>query len=194
MNTEIMNRLFLLVISVACALGAGAVEIKDVFSAMPDSVLPTLTRNNRLDMVDFIDSGMKAEVNDVFDGKATLDTLTADYLHLTLSEAVKVEMKLLQSSEALADTSDCVVCVVMTYGIKPKESSVRMFTSKWSPLPVPGFSRGGNVARLSPSSTDLTLQPIELIEYREEGEKIQQNGGDFSLITFKWNGKEYNNN
>lgn len=194
MNTEIMNRLFLLVISVACALGAMAVEIKDVFSAMPDSVLPTLTRNNRLDMVDFIASGMKAEVNDVFDGKATLDTLTADYLHLTLSEAVKVEMKLLQSSETLADTSECVVCVVMTYGIKPKESSVRMFTSKWLPLPVPGVSRGGNVARLSPSSTDLTLQPIELIEYREEGEKIQQKGGNFSLITFKWNGKEYNNN
>ena len=189
-----MNRLFLLVISVACALGAAAVEIKDVFSAMPDSVLPTLTRNNRLDMVDFIDSGMKAEVNDVFDGKATLDTLTADYLHLTLSEAVKVEMKLLQSSEALADTSDCVVCVVMTYGIKPKESSVRMFTSKWSPLPVPGVFRGGKVAILSPSSTDLTLQPVELIEYREEGEEKQQKDGDFTLITFKWNGREYNNN
>ena len=67
-----MNRLFLLVISVACALGAAAVEIKDVFSAMPDSVLPTLTRNNRLDMVDFIDSGMKAEVNDVTSEKAPL--------------------------------------------------------------------------------------------------------------------------
>ncbi|MGM9733588.1 MAG: DUF3256 family protein [Prevotella sp.] len=189
-----MNRLFALVISASCALGAAAVEIKDVFSAMPDSVLPTLTRNNRLDMVDFIASGMKAEVNDVFDGKVTLDTLTADYLHLTLSEAVKVEMKLLPSSESLADTSDCVVCVVMTYGVKPKESSVRMFTSKWSPLPVPDVFRDGNVAILSPSSTSLTLQPVELIEYREDGEEKQQKDDEFLLTTFKWGGREYNNN
>ena len=74
------------------AVSLTAADMKDVFSAMPDSVLPTLTRNNRLDMIDFVSSGMKAEVNDVFNEKSTLDTLTADYLHITLSEAVKVEM------------------------------------------------------------------------------------------------------
>ena len=61
----IMNRLYSFLLSVATCMSAGAVEIKDVFAAMPDSVLPTLTRNNRLDMVDFVASGMKAEVSDV---------------------------------------------------------------------------------------------------------------------------------
>ena len=86
----IMNRIICNLLLMIFAVSASAIEMKDVFSAMPDSVLPTLTRNNRLDMIDFKVSGMKAEVNDVFDDKSTLDTLTADYLHITLSEAVKV--------------------------------------------------------------------------------------------------------
>ena len=36
------------------AVSLTAADMKDVFSAMPDSVLPTLTRNNRLDMIDFV--------------------------------------------------------------------------------------------------------------------------------------------
>ena len=90
------------------AVSLTAADMKDVFSAMPDSVLPTLTRNNRLDMIDFVSSGMKAVVNDVFNEKSTLDTLTADYLHITLSEAVKVEMKLLPSSRQLVDSAEQV--------------------------------------------------------------------------------------
>lgn len=187
-----MNRLFVMMLFAACSLFTEAVEIKDVFSAMPDSVLPTLSRYNRLDMIDFIESGMKAEVNDVFDEKATLDTLTADYLHLTLSEAVKVEMKLLHSSLALADTSDCIVCVVTTYGVKPKESSVRFFTGKWSPFSVNDSGFGGNVAQLSPSTTDMTLQRVELIEYREEENDNKQNNCNFPSIILKWDGRMYN--
>ena len=188
-----MNRLYSFLLSVATCMSAGAVEIKDVFAAMPDSVLPTLTRNNRLDMVDFVESGMKAEVNDVFDGKSTLDTLTADYLHLTLSNAVKAEMKLLPSMEALADSSECVVCLVITYGVQPKESGVRLFTQKWLPLPVPAFLNEGKVAELSPSNTDISLKKTELIDYREEGEDKTPKSEDFSLTTFKWNGYTYNN-
>ena len=97
-----MNRIVLSILLLVGSLSLAATDIKDVFTAMPDSVLPTLSRNNRLDMIDFVLSGMKAEVNDVFDEKSTLDTLTADYLHITLSEAVKVEMKLLPSSRQLA--------------------------------------------------------------------------------------------
>ena len=189
-----MNRLFALCFAMASFITAGAVEIKDVFSAMPDSVLPTLTRNNRLDMVDFVASGMKAEVSDVFDGKATLDTLTADYLHLTLSEAVKVEMKLLKSSVALADSSDCVVCLVMSYGVKPKESSVSLFTAKWKPLHLPEVLEGGEVTTLSPLNTDIVRRHVNLIEYREEGEEKETKSTDSKLTILKWNRRTYNKN
>lgn len=180
------------------AVSVTADEMKDVFSAMPDSVMPTLTRNNRLDMVDFVESGMRAEVKDVFDDTSTLDTLTADYLHLTLSDAVKVEMKLLPSSVALPDSSSQVVCVVMTYGRKPIESSVQLFTSRWNPLPRPAAVTSGEVASLSISSNTLTLREMELVSYRE----IDEGKNDFlsdstekeenKLITLKWNGFMFN--
>ena len=172
-----MNRLFALCFAMASFITAGAVEIKDVFSAMPDSVLPTLTRNNRLDMVDFVASGMKAEVSDVFDGKATLDTLTADYLHLTLSEAVKVEMKLLPSSSQLADSASHVICMVMTYGKQPIESKVTLFTSQWAPLPSSPTIPDNEIATLSISSNTLTTHPMQQAE---------------ELTVFKWNGAIFN--
>ena len=45
------------------------VRMKDVFRLMPDSLFPTLSANNRLDMIDFMDSQMKAEVTNLLGGK-----------------------------------------------------------------------------------------------------------------------------
>lgn len=185
------NLLIILSVVLGCQT-MSAQEMKDVFSAMPDSVLPTLTRNNRLDMVDFVTSGMKAEVKDVFDETVTLDTLTADYLHLTLSDALKVEMKLLPSSVVLSDSTTKAVCMVMTYGKRPFESRIQMFTSNWNPLPLPAYLSDGNVAHLSPSDTTLSLQKVELVEYREEGEEKSTKDEEIPLTTLKWDGNTFN--
>ena len=37
-------------------------KMREVFQRMPAMMLPYLTENNKLDFIDFIDSGMKAEV------------------------------------------------------------------------------------------------------------------------------------
>ena len=34
--------------------------IRDVFKQMPDSLMPYLSQNNRLDFIDFLDANMKA--------------------------------------------------------------------------------------------------------------------------------------
>lgn len=185
------NLLIILSVVLGCQT-MSAQEMKDVFSAMPDSVLPTLTRNNRLDMIDFVTSGMRAEVKDVFDETVTLDTLTADYLHLTLSDALKVEMKLLPSSVVLSDSTTKAVCMVMTYGKRPFESRIQMFTSNWNPQPLPAYISDGKVARLSPSDTTLSLQKVELVEYREEGEEKSAKDEEIPLMILKWNGNTFN--
>ena len=59
-NLQFMKRIVLNMLLLLVSLATTAVDMKDVFTAMPDSVLPTLTRNNRLDMIDFVASGMKA--------------------------------------------------------------------------------------------------------------------------------------
>lgn len=110
-------------------------KMKDIFSSMPDSIIPYLSHNNRLDMIDFRESSMEAVVDNSLEGKSKLDTLTADYLHLTLNEATSVEMKLLESPRLLDDTTKTIVCVATTYA--NVESNVEFFTSKWHRLAIP---------------------------------------------------------
>ena len=68
--------------------------MRDVFAAMPDSVLGIMTKNNRLDCIDFIENTMAAKVHNRFDGDTELKALTVDYLELQLTKNCRVEMKL----------------------------------------------------------------------------------------------------
>ena len=49
-----------------------AQKMRDVFAAMPDSVLGIMTKNNRLDCIDFIENDMEAKVRNRFDGFSVL--------------------------------------------------------------------------------------------------------------------------
>ena len=69
-------------------LGASAqVTMRQVFKDMPQTMIPYMTGNNRLDMIDFIDSNMKAEVRNEMDGKSEMKIMTDDYAFMTLNEA-----------------------------------------------------------------------------------------------------------
>ena len=134
--------------------------ISEVFAEMPDSLLPYLTRNNRLDLIDFVASQMEAKVTNRFDAPTTMVQLTDDFLQLQLSPSVVQQMKLLPYQhrlEAAASPSDrlpaasdslCqVVCVVTTYSAACRhphadsisyqvlESDIRFFTPSWQPMP-----------------------------------------------------------
>ena len=52
------HKIIALVAMAFCAAGARAqgIEIRDVFRQMPDTVVPYLSQNNRLDLVDFVDA------------------------------------------------------------------------------------------------------------------------------------------
>lgn len=120
--------------------------MRDVFGSMPDSIFHYLSHNNRLDMIDFLESGMAAEIDNSLGGKSRLDTLTADYLHLTLNESTSVEMKLHESERLLDDTTKTVVCVATTYS--EAETNVEFYTSKWHKLPISiDYDRSSLIAR-----------------------------------------------
>lgn len=132
---------------------AQEVKMRDIFQAMPDSLTPYLTRNNRLDMIDFRESSMKAEIDNSLGGKSTLDTLTSNYLHLTLNEATTMEMKLLESSRLLDDTTKTIVCVATTYA--NVESDITFFTSKWHRLAIPlNYDRQSLIVRPDTMAAD----------------------------------------
>ena len=73
----------------------GVKVMRDIYASAPDTIFPLLTKNNRLDQIDFRENNMKAEVKNRFDDRSELLVLTDRYLKLQLSERCLVEMKLL---------------------------------------------------------------------------------------------------
>ena len=116
-----------MVVSVLWGMSASAQDMKSVFIAMPDSITPLLTKVNKEDCVDFLDSNMKAEVKNRFDGTAEMRVLTEDYTLVQTSEIGTLEMKLLPVND-----STKVVCMVKTVCASACDSDVRFYASDWS--------------------------------------------------------------
>ena len=102
--------------------------------AMPDSVLPLLTQNDRLDFIDFYDAGMEAAVTNRMEGKSSMDTLTDDFLHISYTRSTDVAMKLLPVN----DTTD-VLCMVTTVKASVDDSRIAFYDSQWRPLDVTSY-------------------------------------------------------
>ena len=121
--------------SITGQVSAQELKMRDVFRQMPDSFMPYLTQNNRLDFIDFIDSDMKAEVTNMMGGVSEMTALTDDSLSIRMSDALRVDMLLLDLDEPV-DTIRQVVVFVETfltdsiYG----ESVSKTYSVDWQPV------------------------------------------------------------
>ena len=88
-----MRRILFFGIALCCVASVMAQDMRSVFISMPDSVAPLLTKVNREDCVDFLDSNMKAVVRNRFDKESELKTLTKDYLLMQMTASSTMEMK-----------------------------------------------------------------------------------------------------
>lgn len=113
--------LFLLFVLSSLSVRAQQPMMRDVFAAMPDSVLPMVSKNNRLDCIDFIENQMEARVRNVLGEYVTLEALSKDYLRFRTSSAALLEMKLLPTSDSTA-----VLCLVHTAQLGGEGSSLRL--------------------------------------------------------------------
>ena len=117
-------KLFFIIISLFLTCTAEAqVKVRDVIKQMPDSLVPYLKQNARLDFIDFMDSGMKAEVSNEFGGKSQMTELTDDYASLTLNSVSQIQLRLLDVSEPVDDARQ-IICMVRTYGDDIRESTI----------------------------------------------------------------------
>ena len=103
-----------------------------LFKEMPDSLMPYLTKNNRLDMLDFMEARMKAEVTNLFDGKSEMTALTADSLTVKMSPVLTISMKLVKVQEPV-DSSDVTIVMKRTYVLNENQTAsvVDVYTTAW---------------------------------------------------------------
>lgn len=125
-----MKRWIPLLMGLMAVQPLAAQKMRDVFATMPDSVLGLMTKNNRLDCIDFIENDMEAKVRNRFDGFTVLKALTVDYLDLQLTKNCRVEMKLLPAGDSLN-----YICLSRTYSGPVPESVVELYTADWREMP-----------------------------------------------------------
>ena len=128
----ILAAIFCAISSTMPAQTTMAPTMAEVLKQMPDSLLPYLTHNDKLDMIDYLEAKMKAEVTNKLDGKTTLDSLSSNYLRMTLNEAVTIEMGIATTGKMTADSCHHAVCVITTYGNPAMESTLKFYTTKWN--------------------------------------------------------------
>ena len=122
-----MKKIFLLSVLYCVSVSAFAqLRMRDVFAQLPDSVLPLMTKNNRLDCIDFIENNMEARVKNRFDDQIVLEVLTDDYLSIRASGGAFIEMKLIPK------TNDTLIYVNRTYFGPAEDSEVRMYDISWN--------------------------------------------------------------
>lgn len=146
----ILGFLFFMVLGVTTVY---AQEAKKVFINMPDSLSPLLTSVNRADLIDFLESKMKAQVENRFGNKSEMTNLSKDYISIRMTPQTTWQMKLL----ALNDTTN-VICTVSTACAPVCDSSIQFYTTDWSPLPTERFIT-------MPVMDDFFITPDSIVGY-----------------------------
>ena len=122
-----MRRYFLVLFLCVSLTSTAQVRVKDLFASAPDSIFPLLTRNNRLDCIDFQENNMTARVKNRMDDVSELKEMTDDYLLMQVSAHSTAELRLL---------GDSLFCLINTYFGPTADSHVRFYDTAWHPVSV----------------------------------------------------------
>ena len=106
--------------------------LRDVFRQIPDSLMPSLSQNNRLDFIDFMDSNMKASVRNLLGGMSEMTALTDDSLSVRMSDALRIDILLLTLDEPV-DTIRQVVVFAESFLTDSvyQETELKFYTPDW---------------------------------------------------------------
>lgn len=102
--------------------------MRDLWIQMPDSVVAYLDVNSRTEMADLYEMKVKTGSKNLLEGKSAIDSLTSDYIHVTLNSSTTLQIKKLQTE------SSFVICLIKTFTAPEPESEVSFFSSSWKPL------------------------------------------------------------
>ena len=189
------------------AIISQAKDIREIWLSMPDSLIMYLDKNKRIEMVDYIDMKVKAEVKNTLEGMSVMDTLTHDFLQVTLNEASTLQMRTLPT-----ENDDTMFCLVRTFFGPQAESEVYIYAQDWQKNRQLSFSPTSFIskpdtmsdvtfyelrqlidvllveARLSVDSPTITLSASAINLSKAEADKIRPILPPRSL---QWNGQDF---
>ena len=206
-----MKRTIIVCLCLTALFTASAKDMRELWLSMPDSLIGYMDKSKRLALLDHVDMNTTAELTNKLEGKTSLDTLTSNFMQVTLNNVVDLRMTLLPSTGEGA--TDSILCVVRTYRNAEPESIVELYDQSWKRLRKIDFdaemffNRPDTIsqeryeqirslvsvlfvkAELREGSDVLVLTPSLPFNTREVKEKIK------SIIlqtNVKWSGKTFN--
>ena len=206
-----MKRTIIVCLCLTALFTASAKDMRELWLSMPDSLIGYMDKSKRLALLDHVDMNTTAELTNKLEGKTCLDTLTNNFMQVTLNEVVVLRMTLLPTTGEGA--TDSILCVVHTYRNAEPESVVELYDQSWKRLRKIDFdaemffNRPDTIsqeryeqirslvsvlfvkAELREGSDVLVLTPSLPFNTREEKEKIK------SIIlqtNVKWSRKTFN--
>ena len=121
----------ILAISILTIGPARAENLRTLFVNMPDSIMPTLTKSERMDFLDYKDSGMRARVRNKLGGESEMTLLQDNMLSVRTSQSGRLDMVLLGKKGG-----DNIICIIKTVSARYDDSRLSFYTENWEPVPV----------------------------------------------------------
>ena len=154
----LFRRNILALILVALPITTQAREIRSVWKSMPDSLVFAIDKVRRLEMLDLVDYKVKAEVDNRLGSHSVMDTITSNYLHIMVSKASELSMRLLPTAEG-----DTLVCMVYTYKAPKPESKISFYSLDWQQLDASKYLPFASIADVADS---LYIKPDSISQER----------------------------
>ena len=110
-------------------VSAKSADIKNLFVEMPDSIMPLLVKNNRLDMLDYMDIGMSAKVKNKLGGESEMTLLKDDMISISMTDVTEYDIKLFYGKDSLV-----TIAVIETVKGGYSDSNISFYNTKWEKL------------------------------------------------------------
>lgn len=153
-----MRRLSLSLLTLLIALSATAqrVNIRQLFLSMPQSVMPTLSEERKIDLLAQYDAHKEGRIytlkeipNSLTSTASNIRTLTQDYLDLQLDEMSSMQLKVLPKG-----WRGYMISIVLTSEVVPWQSVLIFYDKQWRRLDISSYFRFPPLAQLV---TDLSF-------------------------------------
>lgn len=167
-----------------------AQDMKEIFTEMPDSILPLLSRNDRLDCVDFIENGIENTVINALKGQSRLTFLSPSIAKVQLSEQVEVQLNKLNTSTQ--NDGDYIICMIHSVKANICNSVIKFYNKDWKPLGASQFIKTFQTEDFFPKPEDMDdLQYQNLLNLSEHA-FIQAEFTDDSTLNITYRSSNYN--
>lgn len=127
----------ILTVLIACIMALGAAQAEDLrtlFINMPDTIMPVLTKSERMDFLDYLDSGMKARVRNKLGGESEMTELSDRSLTVSTSQSGRIEMVLFPRKKGVN-----LICIIKTVTARYDDSRLAFYDENWMPIDVAGL-------------------------------------------------------